>query len=390
MKFQGKEVKSETVRNSKGDAEWKNLSSFILHYNQGADNRVVFSVWDYDSVSADDLLGAVVLDLSPSLINAGCRQYPIQWVSKGKPPAQELGFLLLQLDGPETFGAEASGSATATHTNNFNTAVRVAALRSQRLLLEDGKSVDAFVTMKFQGKEMQTEVVTSSTGDVVWRKLDPFVLQYNPVGDNRVVFSVYDYDRISANDLIGLVQVDLKPEVFDGKEQRYPIRPYTKGAAPAELGELWIRFDAGSTGAVKNEDLAIMVVGITGKGLYLEDGKTVDPYVVIQCGKVTAKSEVVRESKGDAAWKNLSAFTFPWDGTKEPPILNIQVYDWDRLSSDDLIGIGNLPIQVSMFSAKEVVVPLSPGEKGAKYQAGELRLTLHYNGLPKEAKRSDE
>ncbi|KAF1330762.1 C2 domain-containing protein, partial [Globisporangium splendens] len=87
---------------------------------------------------------------------------------------------------------------------------------------------------------------------------------------------------------------------------------------------------------VRAEDLPASDFGFMGMG-----GKS-DPYVTLKVGRNSQKSSVVSSSL-NPRWAPPEVFHFQLDKPKEK-CLEIQVFDFDRLNSDDLLGTANIAL----------------------------------------------
>eukprot|EP01053_Blabericola_migrator_P011480 Blabericola_migrator_1__11479@NODE_684_length_6884_cov_72_451372_g497_i0_p8_GENE_NODE_684_length_6884_cov_72_451372_g497_i0NODE_684_length_6884_cov_72_451372_g497_i0_p8_ORF_typecomplete_len123_score10_04C2/PF00168_30/1_7e15C2C2_1/PF11618_8/0_13B9C2/PF07162_11/0_15_NODE_684_length_6884_cov_72_451372_g497_i017482116 len=64
-----------------------------------------------------------------------------------------------------------------------------------------------------------------------------------------------------------------------------------------------------------------------------------DPYVILQIGGQTKQTTVKRNAGSDAVFNESLELNYHWE-----PELEVIVKDEDRLSRDDLVGSGKLPL----------------------------------------------
>ncbi|EGG19762.1 ankyrin repeat-containing protein [Cavenderia fasciculata] len=105
------------------------------------------------------------------------------------------------------------------------------------------------------------------------------------------------------------------------------------------------------------------------------DGQS-DPYCVVIVGEKKKRTKAVRH-KLNPKWEN-EHYEFTIDPTTHS--LLVEVYDWDRFSSDDRMGMVSLPIQSLLESTLDTIkwyplVPIKPDDK----VTGDLRLKIRFD-----------
>eukprot|EP00760_Papus_ankaliazontas_P013219 PhM_4_TR15664/c1_g1_i2/m.21248 len=434
------EAKSETVKKSNGKAQFQQLSEFKFPWvGSGPIPEFELFTYDHDTLSANDFIGYARVRVNENMVSGqechvslgprndkdrdafsgkslGALIFTLEYVPDPNAPPHQPSHMTPSPMPPRSLGTPQQQQQPSSATEPI--VVHVQSLRATNLYLDDGSSVDPYVIMKTTAGQTRTETIKGvKDGSASWKDISNMSFCVYPNVTPSISFLVYDSDTISADDFIGMARVQVTKDVVNSGEHMFSlVSADPKQKLPPYLGELHLSFSCAAadlntvmspkqqqhsaSGAATTVEeprvgaLEISVTGLSARGLLLEDGTTVDPYVTMECRSgskvVKAKSEVVRESTGTATWSKLAPFTVPWDGTTELPTMNFTVYDWDRLSCDDVIGQAQLHLALPMFSAKEVVVHLSSTSKGLSTKSlGCLVLQLAYNGIaPKE--RSNE
>ncbi|ORZ39278.1 C2 domain-containing protein [Catenaria anguillulae PL171] len=104
-----------------------------------------------------------------------------------------------------------------------------------------------------------------------------------------------------------------------------------------------------------------------------------DPYLKLTLGSTKLKSSVHKNGGTQAQWNDTLTFSIPADPALAPTTLHVACWDKDTISSDDLIGEGqvNLPQVLAATGAFDGWIELSRGE-GGKRVAGQVHLQIQY------------
>ncbi len=197
----------------------------------------------------------------------------------------------------------------------------------------------------------------------------------------KLSFNVYDYDRFSKNDFLGqktLSDNEMLQILFEHKEDE--LRSFNLEPKKAR-GMLGVKL-----GLITSDNSSTLMLQITdGKNLPKADPFSLsDPYCVIFWdGKQIGKTKTIKNTL-DPVWRHCY---FEMDIESAEDFDNheliIEVYDWDRIGSDDQLGL-------LKFSGKEMKALAEKSEETAALGLDDEALQVLENewkrveGTPKE------
>eukprot|EP01080_Neovahlkampfia_damariscottae_P007316 gene7316-11635_t len=179
----------------------------------------------------------------------------------------------------------------------------------------NGKS-DLFVEIKVDQKFKRTKTI-KKTNFPIWDEM--FILPFDGFNQNCQI-ALYDWDSISNNDLIGKLQVPIG-QLLPGKNDLF-LKMEVKGKTVFVHTVMFVH-------------PVLQVALCEGKDLPAMDlnGKA-DPFALLKVGKKEFKSKTIKKTL-NPNWNE----NFEWKlDAHLDELLYVSVFDWDMLSSNDLIG----------------------------------------------------
>jgi Ca2+-dependent lipid-binding protein len=191
----------------------------------------------------------------------------------------------------------------------------------------------------------------------------------------RLVFEVWDWDAgRNADDFLG--QVTLTLDEFESATQTFELQPRCGKKDRHIRGTLTIRTDyhiLREAAAVAHAKAHITLHGA--RGLKAADkGNVSDPYAKIQCCGLQKKTAVVRRTL-DPDW----SFEFNVPSVAAGDACTVEVWDWDRSTKDDFLGLAVLEFDESFIDAENVELPLkSRTHKNDKNISGHVLASFRF------------
>lgn len=247
-------------------------------------------------------------------------------------------------------------------------ALRVIVLRAKQLPIMDLRSSDPYVRLDVDGKQQKTSIKMRQLNPVWIETFDFHTYDDRP----RVLeATVFDYDVVGSDDLIGTALVDLVPKhssrkwhtlsLASKKSSSKKSKKDERKAARLELAfcfyhdpKLNLQLPPDTLDVVTSRHKPaneLRVVVIRARNLPCMDTNLLtnaatssDPFVRLELNGILRTSTVKRRCL-EPIWQEL--LTFPLDddddmsGLKE---MAVSVYDFDVFSSPDLIGSVNIPL----------------------------------------------
>jgi len=205
-------------------------------------------------------------------------------------------------------------------------------------------------------------------------QLDRLVDELGPGGDVLKV-SVYDWDLASANDELGIVEIDLDELESDKVHINWHELEATSEKYEA-TGSVQIQVEVVNVfgGKSGKEDLQVRVAVLRARGLRAADKEgTSDPFCIVECGTFSRQTPVVYKTL-DPEWVDTRGggrFTFPpTDNT-----LQVEIRDKDLFTSDFLGGtdiyLPDLPVGEEIVEWYDL-----EGGRGKTKATGQVKLAL--------------
>lgn len=116
----------------------------------------------------------------------------------------------------------------------------------------------------------------------------------------------------------------------------------------------------------------IAITLVSGQNLMSADANGLsDPYVKLRLGAQEVKSKIVKKSL-NPVWNEKLMLCVPSFGS----VLELAVFDWDKMTHDDKLGTGQVTITPDME-----VAPVDVQVKLDNAKSGIINLTIHYTSL---------
>ena len=263
----------------------------------------------------------------------------------------------------------------ATSTEKTLSKLLVVIVRAENLLASDfnGKS-DPYCIVQCAGEKYRTPTIKANLnpewncelefgGKLTARQVDD---------EEEVVVRLYDQDLLSKDDPLGEVHIPIWM-IADTKEATwFPVEPVAHMYARARrkpLGRLLVRCDY-RRGTATFDDMSLHssllmrapTQSLFKLGLYVKDRPVLrvhvasarhipaldatgfsDPYCVLTCGNEKYKTRACRQTLRPY-WGQTFIFGSTKGWISDTDELKIALYDKDRTSSDDLVGVLRLPL----------------------------------------------
>ncbi len=308
------------------------------------------SLWDFDLLSANDFLGHITLDvgmesscqpdtlhikelksLSKEDVVRGTLTCSYRWIEH--PPPVELP------DPP------------ALHLSKGTGYMQVMIVGATNLIgMDDSGLSDPYVTVDAGKNNYKTPHVSKSLNPV-WLECFDVIL---PAATSFLSFSVFDFDLLSQNDIIGTATLDTG-SITAGSAPQSAVLPLKNGDRDA--GTLLIKY-AMLKECSKQEELSWKEDGLerdakTAKGIgCLQVGiysardlvacdvnGFSDPFVQVSVGELMVKSKVVKKSVNPTFNEAVILDVQPG-----ACVVEIQIYDHDIVGSNEFMGQVVFPI----------------------------------------------
>ncbi|XP_064629385.1 synaptotagmin-10-like [Lineus longissimus] len=164
-----------------------------------------------------------------------------------------------------------------------------------------------------------------------------FSVPYNDLPNRMLQFSLYDFDRFSRHDLIGLVLVkDLLTDTDLSQETDYCREVLCTHQEKVDLGEMMLSLcylpTAGRLTVVIIKARNLKAMDITGSS---------DPYVKVslmcQGKRIKKRKTSVKKNTLNPVYNEALVFDVPQDNVEDIALM-IKVIDYDRVGSNELMG----------------------------------------------------
>ena len=248
IKFEGHTKKTAIVMKDLNPNWNEKISIPIDLEDLPKDSRLHISVWDYDAMSTDDMIGALTIPVSSSL----------------RTPVRDW------------------------------------------FAITDESEVEAT-------GELELEI---------------------QIQDPLMHVSVWDHDAMSADDVIGEVTIPIGEHLWTPAKKWFDITSAGQTTGQLQLG-------LGIQAPAANDYKPIAVIKLIGaRDLEAMDlGGSSDPYAILKLGNLQHKTTII-ENNLNPVWNE--EFELPVENIHQP--LLIEVFDHDKIGSDDMIGMARVPI----------------------------------------------
>jgi len=250
----GHKVKTPTIKNSL-NPKW----DFSVIFHCSSKDNLIIECWDWDRFTRNDFIGQTQLPISslkPDVARditlalgpragkkdpnvKGSIHLSLTFTVGEKPGKSEVQpqskfkfFKKDKLDYSPPQAVDTKGQAPSAGFLDLRV-IEAKGLTAKDL---NGKS-DPFTIISFNEKTYRTKVITK-TLDPVWNQKCGFAVAVEEKGYS-IFLSVYDKDRLSANDFIGSAKIDL-PTISDGAQHDIWVDLEGPGEAKAKAGKMHV------------------------------------------------------------------------------------------------------------------------------------------------------
>ena len=332
---------------------------------------VSVSLWDYDLLSANDFLGYATLDVgSDSSCNPETLYIKdLQILSPEEPVRGTVSLSYRWIEHPPSVELP---DPQAPHLSKGTGYMQVMIVAATNLIGKDSSGLsDPYVVID-AGKNNYKTPHISKTLNPVWLECLDVLL---PAATSFLTLSIFDFDLLSANDVIGTATLELA-NITAGSPPQSTTLPLKNGDQNA--GTLFIKY-AMLKECSKHEELAwnedgrerdgktSKGIGCLHVGLYSARDLVAcdvngysDPFVQITVGSAVAKSKVVKKSTNPTFNEAIIVDVQPG-----ACVVEIQVYDHDIVGSNEFMGQVLFPIsQLVVGEEKRSKFTLCPRSSG--------------------------
>ncbi|GMH66620.1 hypothetical protein TrLO_g6671 [Triparma laevis f. longispina] len=383
--------------NSKHTFLMPKTSSSILH----------LQIYDHDMMSGDDPMG--------------CAKLPLEKFLKRADYGDPLAFSIEPMEGCE----DPTGTITCNltfapnlpdpHANKpFSGGLLLGVInRADNLLAVDSSmlskaSSDPYVkvstdNISSDGKHKIVDVhkTAHKSGNLSPKYEELFCKDLSPFDSPSIEFSVWDNDRMSNDDPLGHVTVNVfdlivlrddKPVRYDKDDIPYVVKSYdilpvagcvkAKGTLTLSL-IFYPLFNTPQGFFGGNCEIKIIQASnlvAMDKSLFAKSATSSDPYISVCCPEGDRfKDNIVAKTK--TVKKTLNPYfeqTFKFIlSDNHYPYLNLKVYDWDAASGDDIIGKAVINLYNFDSFGEEVWVNVQPTD-GCIEGQGQVKVMLNF------------
>jgi hypothetical protein len=302
--------------------------TLVLGDSNTAPEQIRVEVWDEDRHSADDLIGSVVLPIDPSKLRPRVDfEQPAQWLKLTNSRDKEVGQVLVSFRWkiPEPLKK-----------------LRATILACRNLPKVDrfGQN-DVYVIFDAGGDRQQSSTVSDGGANPVWVDADQTVPFERPSRPCAVTVEVFDEDSIGADDLIGSCVVHIDEQCGHDSQWSMPSRWFElKNSRDKVVGEVhvelrWVAPDPDAAG------WTLTVAGAQGLPRADGIGAKSDPYAVVLWNGVMVGQTQHEVQTLEPCWNQQFVLHA---STNKDDTLKIQVFDYDKLSTDDFLGEVSVPV----------------------------------------------
>eukprot|EP00802_Teleaulax_amphioxeia_P008100 Tamp_08108.p1 GENE.Tamp_08108~~Tamp_08108.p1 ORF type:complete len:688 (-),score=86.46 Tamp_08108:317-2224(-) len=164
-----------------------------------------------------------------------------------------------------------------------------------------------------------------------------------------------------------------------------PKRPVPEKSKPQDTNDFFANNQYDIDRTFKDLELRVVVVG----GMHLPKQDvwgSCDPYCVIKFGTEEFKTHVLKNTMAPH-WEEGGNFELYWiKDASQIPALQVEVWDWDRQSDNDIIGVGQVPaniVQQAMLledghmTPYKVMMEMPEGEKAGGHVVGQDGMDMY-------------
>eukprot|EP01087_Luapelamoeba_hula_P009828 TRINITY_DN256_c1_g1_i2.p1 TRINITY_DN256_c1_g1~~TRINITY_DN256_c1_g1_i2.p1 ORF type:complete len:1622 (-),score=365.44 TRINITY_DN256_c1_g1_i2:37-4902(-) len=221
-------------------------------------------------------------------------------------------------------------------------------LRGSDLLKSKGKS-DPYCEVRVPGstiKKQKTPVI-KKTLKPEWNS--QFLLKGGITRESKIQFSVFDWDLLTKNDLLGTYELAVKDLLADPIFDKWVRLKAPPGKNSVDNGDLHITLAVGAGAAMPPIEGKPVKLRITGaRGLMAGDTSGLsDPYVSLTISSKPKQPPIktpIQKATLNPTWNHKVEFHRGELGSPDVTILKFDIFDWDRAGSDDPLGVVYLPL----------------------------------------------
>jgi hypothetical protein len=331
------------------------------------------SLWDFDLLSANDFLGYVTLDIGPE---SSCKPETLHTKELRKLTQDDavrgtlsISYIWIQHPPPVELP-----DPQAPHLSKGTGYMQLMIVAATNLTGMDSSGFsDPYVAVDAGKNSYKTQHISKSLNPV-WLECVDVIL---PAATSFLSLSVFDFDLLSGNDMIGTATFEIG-NIAAGSPPQSAVLPLKN--ADRHAGTLFIKYVMLKE-CSKQEELAFdedarerdvktaKGIGCLHVGLYsardlmaCDVNGFSDPFVQISVGALTAKSKVVKKSVNPTFNEAIIIDVQPG-----ACVIEIQVYDHDIVGNNEFMGQVVFPISQLVIGeekrAKFTLCTRSPGDQ---------------------------
>jgi hypothetical protein len=331
------------------------------------------SMWDFDLISANDFLGYTTLDIGS---DNSCKpetlfNKELLCLSKEDPVRGSITLSYRWIERPPPVELP---DPQAPHLSKGTGYMQVMIVAATNLIGMDSSGLsDPYVTVD-AGKNNYRTSHKNKTLNPVWLECLDVLL---PAATSFITFSVFDFDLLSGNDIIGTGSLDLENIAAGSPSQSAVVS--LKTGERGDAGTLFIKFamlkecskveelswneDGRERDLKSSKGIGCLHVGLySARDLVACDVNGYsDPFIQVAVGAELLKSKVVKKSVNPTFNEAMIVDVQPG-----ACVIEIQVYDHDLVGSNEFMGQVLFPISQLVIGeekrAKFTLCTRSPGD----------------------------
>ncbi|KAJ5068616.1 c2 domain-containing protein [Anaeramoeba ignava] len=412
FKIREKEFKTKTIKNSLFPI-WKETFIFHLTFEELL-KSIRINVWDWNKVGENDLLGEAKIRISQlikNLINQNQLIYQIKYESQirqtidpktGPKPYQGKINGTIRIEFPEITEfnqlqkscgliVEPLRYQLPTQDNKISISLKIS--RGMNLPVgDDTGTSDGYCQFKIREKEFKTKTIKNSLFPI-WKETFIFHLTFEELLKS-IRINVWDWDKVGKNDLLGEAKIRISQliknlinqnqliyqikyesqirQTIDPKTGPKPYQGKINGTIRIEFPEI-TEFNQlkKSCGLIveplryqlPTQDNKISISLKISRGMNLPVGDisgTSDGYCQFKIGEKEFKTKTIKNSLFPI-WKETFIFHLTFEELLKSIIIN--VWDWDKVGKNDLLGKAKIRISDVI---REKIIDQFPNLKNMK------------------------